>query len=159
MKIKIITVGKIKEKYLKDAIDEYKKRLTKYCNLEIIELTDEKTKENMTQNEIDIVKNKEGERILSKISDGEYVISLAIEGKLFSSEEIAKNISSLALSSKSKITYIIGGSLGISDEVKKKSNLLMSFGRITLPHQLMRVVLIEQIYRAFRINNNEAYHK
>ncbi|MBF0780062.1 MULTISPECIES: 23S rRNA (pseudouridine(1915)-N(3))-methyltransferase RlmH [unclassified Granulicatella] len=159
MNIKIIAVGKLKEKYLKMGIDEYTKRLGAYCKFDIIEVSDEKTPENLSQKEMEIVKEKEAERILSKISDQEIVVILAIEGQLMSSEQIAQYVENCAVSGKSKLTFIIGGSLGLADCVKKRATISLSFGRITLPHQLMRLVLSEQIYRAFRIINNQAYHK
>lgn len=159
MNIKIISVGKLKEKYLKMGIDEYAKRLQSYCKLDVIEVPDEKTPETLSEKEMEIVKNKEGLRILQKVGDDDFVIVLAIEGDLYTSEQLAKTLESCAINGKSKITFIIGGSLGLSQDVKKRANVKVSFGRITLPHQLMRLVLTEQIYRAFRIMNNQAYHK
>ncbi|MBS4749624.1 23S rRNA (pseudouridine(1915)-N(3))-methyltransferase RlmH [Granulicatella sp. zg-ZJ] len=159
MNIKIIAVGKLKEKYLKQAIDEYSKRLGAYCKFDIIEVPDEKTPDNMSEKEKELVKQKEGDRILSKISEQDIVITLAIEGQLVTSETIAEKIEQYALHGKSRLSFIIGGSLGLSDDVKKRANELFSFGRITMPHQLIRVVLSEQIYRAYRIINNQAYHK
>ena len=159
MNIKLVTVGKIKEKYLKQAILEYSKRLSRYTKLEIIELSDEQAPENLSEKEIELIKNKEGERILSKIKDNEYVISLVIKGSNFSSEELAEKIEGLTIQGYSNITFIIGGSLGLSDDVIKRSNLKLSFSKMTFPHQLMRVILLEQIYRCFRIINNEPYHK
>ena len=159
MNIKLITVGKIKEKYLKQAISEYSKRLTRYTKLDIIELLDEQAPENLSDKEVEIIKDKEGDRILSKIKDNEYVISLVIKGSNFSSEELAEKIEGLTVQGYSNITFIIGGSLGLSDDVIKRSNLKLSFSKMTFPHQLMRVILLEQIYRSFRIINNEPYHK
>lgn len=159
MNIKIITVGKIKEKFYKDAIDEYKKRLSSYCKINIVEVPDEKTKENASFNENNIVLKKEGERILSKINNNEYVIALAIDGKKLDSVEFARTINDLGLHSNSNICFIIGGSLGLHDDVLKTSNTKISFSDMTFPHQLMRVILLEQIYRGFRIINNEPYHK
>ena len=158
MRINIVCVGKIKEKYLKLGIDEFKKRLSKYCKLEIIELEDEKAPENLSDKEMLIIKEKEGNKILAKLPQNSFVVTLCIEGKEHSSEELAKKIADISMTS-SHITFIIGGSLGLSDTVKSKSALRLSFGKMTLPHQLMRVVLLEQIYRAFKINNNESYHK
>ncbi|MEM5007302.1 23S rRNA (pseudouridine(1915)-N(3))-methyltransferase RlmH [Priestia megaterium] len=159
MNISIITIGKLKEKYLKQGIQEYLKRLSSYAKVEIIELADEKAPENLSESEMEQVKQKEGERILAKISDDTHVIALAINGKQKSSEELAKEIDSLATYGKSKIAFIIGGSLGLSSEVMKRSNAALSFSKMTFPHQLMRLVLVEQIYRAFRIIRNEPYHK
>lgn len=159
MNISIITIGKLKEKYLKQGIQEYLKRLSSYAKVEIIELADEKAPENLSESEMEQVKQKEGERILAKISDDTYVIALAINGKQKSSEELAKEIDSLATYGKSKVAFVIGGSLGLSSEVMKRSNATLSFSKMTFPHQLMRLVLVEQIYRAFRIIRNEPYHK
>lgn len=159
MKITCITVGKIKEKFMTDAINEYAKRLSRYCKLEIIELQDEKTPDNASAVEEENIKNKEGERILSKIKDGAYVISLAIEGKQLDSVELSQKINDLGVNGTSHIVFIIGGSLGLSDAVKKRSDYLLSFSKMTFPHQLMRVILLEQVYRGFRIANNEPYHK
>ena len=159
MNVKILCVGKIKEKFYKDAISEYSKRLSKYCSLDIVEVPDEKTSENASDNEINIVKDKEGERILKHLKDRDYVISLAIEGAQKDSVSFSKHIENLGISGKSSIVFIIGGSLGLSNEVLKRSDELLSFSKMTFPHQLMRVVLLEQIYRAMRIMNNEPYHK
>ena len=159
MNIKIITVGKIKEKFYRDAILEYSKRLSSYCKLNIIEVNDEMTKENASVNEVNIVLRKEGERILKSINNNEYIIALAINGKKLDSIEFANKINGLGIHSNSNICFIIGGSLGLSDDVLKKANMKLSFSDMTFPHQLMRVILLEQIYRAFRINNNEPYHK
>lgn len=158
MKISIVCIGKIKEKFYKDAIKEYEKRLSAYSKLNIIEINDEKVK---TENdsEIKIAMEKEGKNILSKIKEGQYVVTLEILGKNFSSEELADKMNSLALQGNSDIVFVIGGSYGLSDEVKKRSNLALSFSRMTFPHQLMRVVLVEQIYRAFKIIKKEPYHK
>lgn len=159
MNISIISVGKIKEKYLKLGIEEFSKRLSKYSKLEFIELDDEKCPENLSEKDILIVKEKEGNKILSKIKNNSYVIALAIDGKNLSSKELAEKISSLAVSGKSHITFVIGGSLGLSDDVLKRANYKLSFSKMTFPHQLMKLILLEQVYRAFRINNNEPYHK
>lgn len=159
MKITIITVGKLKEKYLKQGIQEYMKRLGAYANIEIIELPDEKAPENMSEAEMEEVKRKEGERILAKVSLDSYIITLEILGELASSEKFAKKLDQLALHGKSKIAFIIGGSLGLSEEVQKRSDYALSFSKMTFPHQLMRLILVEQIYRAFRINRGEPYHK
>lgn len=150
--IKIICVGKIKEQYYVDAILEYKKRLSKYTNVEIIEVEDEKT----TDKEVAI--RKEKERIEKHINPKDYVISLAIEGKEIDSLEFASKLDNIFISY-SNITFIIGGSLGIAKEIKDRSNMLLSFSKMTFPHQLFRIILLEQIYRAYKINNNEEYHK
>ena len=159
MNITIIGVGKIKEKYLKLGIDEFSKRLSKYSKLDIIELDDEKCPENLSEKDMLIVKDKEGKKILSKIRSNSYVIALAIDGKNLSSEEVADTMSKLAVRGNSHITFVIGGSLGLSDEVLKRADYKLSFSKMTFPHQLMRLILLEQVYRAFRINNNEPYHK
>lgn len=159
MKITIICVGKIKEKYLSDAIKEYSKRLSKYCKLEIIEVPDEKTEENASDNLINQIKAKEGEQILKHIKENSYVITLEILGNMISSEDLASKIDKTCISGTSHITFIIGGSLGLSENVSKKADYKLSFSKMTFPHQLMRVILLEQIYRAYRINMNEPYHK
>ena len=159
MRINIVCVGKIKEKYLKLGIDEVKKRLSKYCKLEIIELEDEKAPENLSDKEMLMIKEKEGKKILSKIKDNSYVIALAIDGKNLSSEELAETINKLGVRGISNITFVIGGSLGLSDEVLSRADYKLSFSKMTFPHQLMRLILLEQVYRAYRINNGEPYHK
>lgn len=159
MNIKLITVGKIKEKYYKDAISEYSKRLSSYCRLSIIEVNDEKTKEGASDNENELVLSKEADRILKNIRDNDYVIALAIDGKKMDSLAFASKINNLGISSISNICFIIGGSLGLHKDVLSKADMLLSFSDMTFPHQLMRVILLEQIYRAYRINNNEPYHK
>lgn len=159
MRINIVCVGKIKEKYLKLGIDEFKKRLSKYCKLEIIELDDEKAPENLSDKEMIMIKEKEGKKILSKIKDTSYVIALAIDGKNLSSEELADTINKLGIRGVSNITFVIGGSLGLSDEVLSRADYKLSFSKMTFPHQLMRLILLEQIYRSYRINNGEPYHK
>lgn len=159
MKITILCVGKVKEKFYRMAIDEYVKRLGRYCKLEIIEVADEKTPDNASEHEETLIKDKEGERILKNIRREATVIALAIEGKMFSSEQLAGKISQLAISGESHIQFIIGGSLGLSDKVLKEADLLLSFSKMTFPHQLMRVILLEQIYRSYRIIQGEPYHK
>ncbi|MFS0863146.1 23S rRNA (pseudouridine(1915)-N(3))-methyltransferase RlmH [Fredinandcohnia sp. 179-A 10B2 NHS] len=159
MNITIITVGKLKEKYLIQGINEYLKRLTSYAKVEVVELADEKAPENMSDSEMEQVKQKEGDRILSKLSDDTHVIALAIEGKMKSSEQLAADIERLGTYGKSKIAFVIGGSLGLSNDVMKRANDTLSFSKMTFPHQLMRLILVEQIYRAFRINRGEPYHK
>lgn len=152
MKITIIAVGKLKEKYLKLGIQEYMKRLGAYANMEIIEVPDEKAPENMSEAEQEEVKRKEGERILSKISPPDaFVISLEIMGQIITSEKFAEKIEQLMIYGKSKIVFVIGGSLGLSNEVSDRSDYALSFSKMTFPHQLMRLVLLEQIYRGFRI--------
>lgn len=158
MKIKIISVGKIKEKYIKDGIAEYSKRLSKYVQLECIEINDEKAPENLSLKEMKIVKDKEGERILAKI-DKEYIIALDIIGKQLDSVKLAQTINDIFSYQSSDIVFVIGGSLGLSKEVLEKANLRLSFSKLTFPHQLMKMVLLEQIYRSFRILSNEPYHK
>jgi 23S rRNA (pseudouridine1915-N3)-methyltransferase len=157
--ISIVTVGKLKEKYLKQGIEEYLKRLSAYAKVEVIEVPDEKAPEQLSELEMVQVKQKEGERILAKISQDTYVIVLAIQGKMQSSEELAESLDKLATYGKSKIAFVIGGSLGLSDEVLARADEKLSFSKMTFPHQLMRLILVEQIYRAFRINRNEPYHK
>lgn len=159
MKITLICVGKLKEKYLKQGVDEYAKRLGRYCNLEIIELQDEKTPDNASEAVEIMIKNKEGERILKALKEDSYVIALAIEGKMLSSEELAEEIQSLTVSGISHISFIIGGSLGLSEDVLKRANRKLSFSKMTFPHQLMRMILLEQVYRAYRIIHNHPYHK
>lgn len=159
MKIKLVTVGKLKEKYLKDGIAEYAKRLSRFSKLEIVELADEKTPDKASEVENQQILEKEGNRILAKISEREFVVALAIEGKQFASEEFSSILSDITVRGFSDITFVIGGSLGLSPTVKKRANLLMSFGKFTLPHQLMRLVLVEQIYRAFMIQQGSPYHK
>lgn len=159
MNIKLITVGKLKEKYLKDAIAEYSKRLTRYCKLDIIELPDEKTSENASSKEEEIVREKEGRNILSKIKDNEYVIALDLKGKQLTSEEFADFISEKGVMGQPNITFVIGGSIGISKEVLDRADYKLCFSKMTFPHQLFRVMLLEQIYRGYRIINGEPYHK
>jgi len=158
MKITIISVGKMKERYLVEGIQEYTKRLSKYTKLEYIEVKDEKAPENLSEKDIEIIKNIEAERIIPKLKDS-YVISLSIKGNQLTSEQLAKKIEDIKTYSSSHITFIIGGSLGLSDKILKKSDYHLSFSNMTFPHQLMRLILLEQIYRSFRINNNEPYHK
>ncbi|PZX03714.1 23S rRNA (pseudouridine1915-N3)-methyltransferase [Psychrobacillus insolitus] len=159
MNIQIISVGKLKEKYLKMGIEEYTKRMGAYAKMDLVEVSDEKAPEQLSLADMEIVKKKEGERILAKIAPDTYVIALAIEGKMKSSEELANDLESLMTYGKSKIAFVIGGSLGLHDDVMKRSNEKLSFSKMTLPHQLMKLVLVEQIYRAFRIINNAPYHK
>ena len=159
MKIKIVTVGKLKEKYLKDGIAEYSKRISRFAAVEMIELADEKTPDRASDSENEKILDLEGNRILSKIGDREFVVVLAIEGKTLSSEEFSKQLEQASINGYSTLTFVIGGSLGLSPQVKNRANLSLSFGRLTLPHQLMRLVLTEQIYRAFTIQQGSPYHK
>ena len=159
MKIKVVTVGKLKEKYLKDGISEYSKRISRFAKLEMIELADEKTSDKASESENQKILEIEGQRILSKVGDRDFVIVLAIEGKTFSSEEFSKQLEEASIKGFSTLTFIIGGSLGLAQDVKNRANLSVSFGRLTLPHQLMRLVLVEQIYRAFTIQQGSPYHK
>ncbi|VSG58938.1 rRNA large subunit methyltransferase [Streptococcus pneumoniae] len=159
MKIKVVTVGKLKEKYLKDGIAEYSKRISRFAKFEMIELSDEKTPDKASESENQKILEIEGQRILSKIADRDFVIVLAIEGKTFFSEEFSKQLEETSIKGFSTLTFIIEGSLGLSSSVKNRANLSVSFGRLTLPHQLMRLVLVEQIYRAFTIQQGFPYHK
>lgn len=159
MKITVITVGKIKEKYLKDAIAEYSKRLSKYCKLEIIEVADEKTPDNASEVVEDAIRAKEAERILKYVKEDAYVVTLEIGGKMLSSEELAEKIEKLGVQGTSHIIFIIGGSIGLGKAVLEKSDYALSFSKMTFPHQLMRVILLEQVYRSYRIISGEPYHK
>lgn len=159
MKIIILCVGKIKEKFFKMGIDEYIKRLSKYTKLDIIEVNDEKTSENLSIAEENIIKNKEAQRILSHIKSNYYIVSLAIDGKQMSSEQFSSFIHSNMTNSIKTLVFIIGGSIGLSDEILNISDYKLSFSAMTFPHQMMRMILLEQIYRAYRIINNEPYHK
>lgn len=159
MKITVISVGKLKEKYLKEGIDEYSKRLSRYCQLELIEVPDEKCPETLSSSEQEIVKDKEGKKILSKIRENSFVITLEIDGKSLTSEMLSTQIEKITNSGNSHIYFLIGGSLGLSDETKKRSDFKLSFSKMTFPHQLMKLILLEQIYRSFRITRNEPYHK
>ncbi len=159
MKISVIAVGKLKESYFSEAAAEYEKRLGRYAKMEMITVADEKTPEGASEAEEAQIKEKEGKRILAHIREGAYVIALAVEGKMMDSETLAAEIADLCLRGQSDICFIIGGSLGLSDEVKARANELLSFSRFTFPHQLMRVILLEQIYRCFKINAGEPYHK
>lgn len=158
MKVSILCVGKIKEKFYTDAIAEYAKRMKRFADFEITEIPDERIPDNASEKEQELIKEREGEKILAKLKNDAFVITLCIEGKTLSSTELADTIAN-ACQTTSNITFIIGGSLGLSDAVKSRSSLRLSFGRMTLPHQLMRVVLSEQIYRSFMINSGSTYHK
>ena len=157
--INIICIGKIKETFFKDSIDEYSKRLSKYCSLNIVELPDEKIPTNPSDKEISIIKDKEGQNILNNLKKDSYVICMDLKGKQYTYEDFSKKIENISINNNSSITFIIGGSLGISNNVLNVSNELISFSKMTFPHQLFRVILLEQIYRAFKIIKNETYHK
>ena len=159
MNITILCVGQIKEKYFRDAIAEYQKRLSRYCKLQMIEVADEKTKENASEAENDLIRKKEGERLLKHIKDSDYCITLEIDGKMLTSEGLSKEIDRLGLAGKSSLVFVIGGSLGLSGAVLNRADYRLSFSRMTFPHQLMRVILLEQIYRSYRIIHKEPYHK
>ncbi len=159
MKITLITVGKLKEKYWQDAIAEYSKRLSRYCKLEMVQVQDEKTPDGASPALEQQIKEREGERILEKLRPDTFVIALAIKGHMLDSEELAEKIEKLGVRGVSQIAFVIGGSLGLSDAVLSRADYQLSFSRMTFPHQLMRVVLLEQIYRSFRIINKEPYHK
>lgn len=159
MKITILCVGKVKEKFYRDGIAEFTKRLSRYCKLDITEVPDEKTTEDASETEIRIIKEKEGERLLKNIKEDAYVICLCIDGKQLSSEALSEKIEKLGIQGTSHIYFVIGGSLGLADEVIKRADFKLSFSPMTFPHQLMRVILLEQIYRSYRIMNHEPYHK
>ncbi|MCI9597417.1 MAG: 23S rRNA (pseudouridine(1915)-N(3))-methyltransferase RlmH [Firmicutes bacterium] len=159
MKITIVAVGKIKEKYWKDAISEYSKRLGAYCDLKIIEVADEKTPDQASQAAEEVIRAKEGERILKHLKDDMYVIALEISGQMLASESLAKKIEDLGIQGKSSIAFVIGGSIGLGKEVLRHSDYALSFSKMTFPHQLMRVILLEQVYRGFKIQRGEPYHK
>ena len=159
MNITILCVGQIKEKYFRDAIAEYQKRLSRYCKLQMIEVADEKTKENVSEAENDLIRKKEGERLLKHIKDSDYCITLEIDGKMLTSEGLSKEIDRLGLAGKSSLVFVIGGSIGLDTAVLKRSDYALSFSKMTFPHQLMRVILLEQIYRSYRIMRGEPYHK
>ncbi|GBG97503.1 23S rRNA (pseudouridine(1915)-N(3))-methyltransferase RlmH [Lactococcus termiticola] len=159
MKIRLIVVGKLKENYLKEGIAEYSKRMSKMLPLEVIELADEKIPDQPSSKEVEKIKTVEGEKILSKINDRDKLVVLAIKGKLLTSEELASLVKEEEIYGQGDLVFVIGGSLGLSDDVYRRSNVQISFGRFTLPHQLMRLVLVEQIYRAQMINRGSVYHK
>lgn len=159
MRISVVCVGKIKEKYFTMGIDEYSKRLSRYCKLDIIEVPDEKTPDNASEAEELMIKKKEGERILKHIKESAYVIALAIEGKMLTSEELAEKIDKLGIGGDSHIVFLIGGSLGLDKTVLDRADYKLSFSKMTFPHQMMRMVLLEQVYRGYRIMKGEPYHK
>lgn len=159
MRISILAVGKVKESYFRDGIGEYVKRLSKYAKMEIVEVADEKTPDKASENEERLIKEKEGERLLKAIKDDAYVIALAIDGKKLDSVALSNKIETLGISGTSHIQFVIGGSLGLSEQVLKRADYKLSFSDMTFPHQLMRLILCEQIYRSYRIINHEPYHK
>lgn len=159
MKLTLITVGKLKEKYWREAVKEYEKRLSKYANVSLIEIKDEQEPNNASAKDIEIIKNKEAERILSKIKPNQHVVTLEIGGKEHSSESFAKRYNNWKTQGKSNVVFVIGGSNGIGEDVLKRSNESISFGKMTYPHQMMKVILLEQLFRVNKILNNEAYHR
>lgn len=159
MKITVITVGKIKEKFFREAVSEYRKRLSRYCSLEIREAEDEHAPDGISDAQREQILKKEGERIEKLLPGGAYIVTLEIEGREFTSEAFAQEISDLGVRGQSHIVFVIGGSFGIHNTIKKRADLAVSFSKMTFPHQLMRVILLEQLYRAFRIINREPYHK
>ena len=159
MHIQLLTVGKLKEKYLKQAIAEYEKRLGSYAKLHTVEVAEEHAPDNLNDKEAEQVKQREGKRLLKHMKDDHYIIALAIEGKALSSEQFAAHLDQLMTYGKSHVTFVIGGSLGLSDDVLRRADLQLSFSRMTFPHQLMRLILLEQSYRGFRIIRGEPYHK
>ncbi|MBF8970787.1 23S rRNA (pseudouridine(1915)-N(3))-methyltransferase RlmH [Streptococcus sp. NLN76] len=159
MRVKFLTVGKLKEKYLRDGIQEYQKRLSRFCQVEMIEVADERIPDKASSREKAAIIEKEGQKIEAKIQDRDFLVVLAIEGKLQSSEELSQALAGATLNGHSTLTFVIGGSLGLSDRIKTRANLLLSFGRMTLPHQLMKMILVEQVYRSFMIQEGSPYHK
>lgn len=159
MQIDIIAPGRVKERYLRDAIDEYSKRLSRYCRLNIIEVADEKTPEHASEGVDRQIKAKEGERIAKHLRDGAFVVALAIDGRQLSSEELAAKVADWGLHGVSHLQFVIGGSIGLDDAILRRADFKLSFSKMTFPHQLMRVILLEQIYRAYKINAGEPYHK
>lgn len=159
MKITVLCVGKIKEKYFASGIDEYAKRLSRYCKLEIIEVADEKTPDNASENEELQIKAKEGDKLLKYIKDNAYIIALAIEGKMLTSEELSEKMEQLGINGDSNVVFVIGGSLGLDKRILDRADYKLSFSKMTFPHQMMRMVLLEQVYRGYRIMKGEPYHK
>ncbi|MCI8609734.1 MAG: 23S rRNA (pseudouridine(1915)-N(3))-methyltransferase RlmH [Firmicutes bacterium] len=159
MRIRVICIGKLKERYWSEAITEYSKRLSRFVNLEIVELKEARLPDKASAADEEKVKEEEGKSILAKIEDGTYVITLEIQGKQFSSEELAHKVEQLGLEGHSDIVFVIGGSLGLSQQVSKRADFKLSFSKMTFPHQMMRVVLLEQVYRSFKIIRHETYHK
>jgi len=159
VKITVISVGKVKEKYLQLGIEEFKKRLSRFCQLNLLELKDEPVNDRASDKELELIKGKEGNQILAKISEGAYVIAMDIDGKQLSSVELADKIQDVTTYGTSHIVFIIGGSVGLSGEVKQRADMKLSFSKMTFPHQLFKLMLLEQVYRSFKINGKEAYHK
>lgn len=159
MKITVLAVGKVKEKFYRQAIEEFEKRLSRYCRLEIIEVNDEKTPDRASEAEERIIKEKEGERLMRHIKDTDYVCALAIDGRQLDSIALSEKIAYLGVAGTSSIVFVIGGSLGLDERLLKRADYKLSFSKMTFPHQLMRVILLEQVYRSFRIINGEPYHK
>ncbi len=159
MKIRVLCVGKVRESFFRSAIAEYSKRLSRYCRLEIVEVPDEKTPENASAAEKEQIKNTEGKRLLRAVHETDYVIALAIEGKMLDSAAFAREIEQLGVHGISSLSFLIGGSLGLSEEILQRADTQLSFSKMTFPHQLMRVILLEQIYRGYRIIHGEPYHK
>ena len=159
VRVTVVSVGKVKDKYLQLGVDEFKKRLSRFCKLELIELKDEALIDGASEKDLEIVRQKEGGLILSKLPDASYVVAMDIDGKQLSSEELADKMEDIATYGKSHIVFIIGGSVGLADEVKKRADMRLSFSKMTFPHQLFKLMLLEQVYRAFKINANESYHK
>lgn len=159
MKLTVVAVGKLKEKYLKEGINEYSKRLSRFCELQVIEVEDEQAPENLSASQEEQVKRREAERIIKRVKEGSVLIVLDLKGKKLSSEEFSDKLNSFFISGKSHITFVIGGSLGLDEELVRKADFSLSLSDMTFPHQLARLILVEQIFRAFKILNNETYHK
>lgn len=159
MKLTIVAVGKLKEKYLKEGISEYSKRLSRFCELQVIEVEDEQAPDNLSESQEIQVKRKESERILKKVKEGSALVVLDLKGKKLNSEGFANKLNSFFISGKSHITFVIGGSLGLDDELVKKADFRLCLSDMTFPHQLARLILLEQVFRVFKILNNETYHK
>lgn len=159
MKVTVLAVGKVKDKYLQLGIEEFTKRLSRFCKLELVEVKDEALSERLSAKDLDLVRQREGNLILSKLPDGAYVIVMDIDGKQLSSEQLADAMEDVTTYGQNHIVFVIGGSVGLADEVKMRADLRLSFSKMTFPHQLFKLMLLEQIYRAFKINANESYHK
>ncbi|MCI8484783.1 MAG: 23S rRNA (pseudouridine(1915)-N(3))-methyltransferase RlmH [Lachnospiraceae bacterium] len=159
MKITILAVGKVKEKFYRQAIEEFEKRLSRYCKLEILAVADEKTPDSASQAEMDKIKEREGERLRKHMPEGAWVCALAIDGSMLDSVELSEKLERLGVEGKSHLIFVIGGSLGLSEKIMKQADFKLSFSKMTFPHQLMRVILLEQIYRSYRIMAGEPYHK
>lgn len=159
MNITIVTVGKVKDKYLKMGMDEFEKRLKSYAKVSLVEVADERAPESLSEADMEIVKKKEADRLLAKIGPTDYVIALAIEGKMKTSEQLSTDLASLMTYGRSKVSIVIGGSLGLHESIYKRADELLSFSKMTFPHQMMKLILLEQVYRSFKIMKNEPYHK